>query len=285
MSMTTSNYRKEQPTLGEPVRCSHCLGTGKAWDDSNEIPFIDSDMDDGELVCIAVAVADIGVALGVWFFVGWQEALVVSTCVLLVEIGALIALYLRRSKNNPILVRHQEVQPLAATADAMKAVSLNREEAEGFVGVAYVTPPIMPASSPNTDRAVAADTSESASLVMDWAAIEQKRRDTVEVRELLAQTATPTTTNPKSPANAFATPNLEKLFSELPDQYIAFAKELSQRSNWPQNEYASLARSHGVMPGAALERINEAAQVALGDLLLLEENETILLNPDLFASP
>ncbi|MDR2137363.1 MAG: TerB N-terminal domain-containing protein [Synergistaceae bacterium] len=59
----------------------------------------------------------------------------------------------------------------------------------------------------------------------------------------------------------------------LPARYRACVEALLERTEWSKEEFADLARRHGSMPNALLEDLNVWSIEALGDLLLLEEEE------------
>jgi hypothetical protein len=64
----------------------------------------------------------------------------------------------------------------------------------------------------------------------------------------------------------------------LSESHEAFLLDLGDQAEWPRNDFDELAEQHGLMPGFAIEQINDRA-FELADEPLLEGEDPIELNP------
>lgn len=108
---------------------------------------------------------------------------------------------------------------------------------------------------------------------LDSARLERIQQDDAEVTRLLATLFTENTEHPASPLpNGRAEqPIRHRLAEVLPSLDLAHLQLLEvvlTRDHWSQEELQEAADVHGLMVDGALERVNEAALDAFGDLLL-----------------
>ena len=71
----------------------------------------------------------------------------------------------------------------------------------------------------------------------------------------------------------------ENEFGGLDEKHAAFLGELISRAQWGTEEYETLARQFKLLPGGALETVNEWSYERFGDLLI-EEDDGYLINTE-----
>ena len=71
----------------------------------------------------------------------------------------------------------------------------------------------------------------------------------------------------------------ENEFGGLDEKHVAFLGELISRPQWGTEEYQTLARQFKLLPGGALETVNEWSYERFGDLLI-EEDDGYLINTE-----
>jgi tellurite resistance protein len=72
-------------------------------------------------------------------------------------------------------------------------------------------------------------------------------------------------------------------FRDLPGDLQPFARAAVTQSVWTRSDLDQLARQHRVMLGSAIERINEWSYDRLGDALLVEDNDSFLIQDELLS--
>jgi hypothetical protein len=141
----------------------------------------------------------------------------------------------------------------------------------------YELPPAPEDDAPQTRKQ---RTGKTARPLLDHGAIERKLAETEQVNQLLGAifeepaptsipTATPTVVPPVAPADS-ATESAQA-------PHLLLLAELLTQPLWSADEFARLARHFGLLPGAALEAINEEAW-AIADEAALEGADPIEVN-------
>ena len=139
-------------------------------------------------------------------------------------------------------------------------------------------PPLVP---------VATAPEASAPIQLDLDRIRRIRADTARVSAVLstvfAEEAAP---EPEPIAALVPEPESEtaELFPGLDPGHRALLRELTVAERWPRDDYERLARSLDLMPGGAIEVINEWSFERF-DEAVLEDDDPILVNLPLLSSP
>jgi len=63
------------------------------------------------------------------------------------------------------------------------------------------------------------------------------------------------------------------------EDHIALLRELAGSTTWSRQDFDALAEKHGLLPGGALDVLNEAA-LEVADDLVLEGEDDLTINPE-----
>jgi TerB-C domain len=139
-------------------------------------------------------------------------------------------------------------------------------------------------------------------LKLDEARLQQILNETQDVAKMLGdamseddvtedepEEAPPTVTSP-TPAATISPPapavNIgDRRFPGLDLRFHAALAELLATPNWTKDEFETLARRHELMPSSLFDVVNEWAQDHLGDLILEERGEQMIVSKDLVPNP
>lgn len=274
MTMTTKTNRP----------CSHCGGSGQSDDFACRAPYLEDELSDGETFGIGLFVVNVLAATVLFATTTTTFAAAVTIAAVTVE---LLVVGLRRhliaADSQAIPRQHSHTaNSLTANSAEWRQVHAPTSDDRGEPSSA-TTINHPPASTGLADGKRSATSTSSEPFALDIQELERKRRETMDVQGLLAEL--PLTADAKRGVAAEpAAFNAEALLAKLPEEYASFARSIFQNTKWSRSDFSQQARSHGVMADAALDCINEAAQELLGDLILIDENETIQLNPDVAVS-
>lgn len=119
-------------------------------------------------------------------------------------------------------------------------------------------------------------------VVLDPALIKSTMTDTSRASKILSAIFEEEKETPEQPIAPTETLDEaeDNIFNGLPRKHTQLLKELLDRKEWKRKEYVQLASSLKLMPGGALEAINEWAFERF-DQAIIEDDEPLLVNSDL----
>jgi uncharacterized tellurite resistance protein B-like protein len=88
----------------------------------------------------------------------------------------------------------------------------------------------------------------------------------------------------ESPAETPVDTIADTRFHGLPGRYVPFAARAVREDKWQRSALDTIARGHGLMLGGALDVINEWAYESLGDALLVDGDDQIVVQRNLVQS-
>ncbi|MDF9826585.1 putative tellurite resistance protein B-like protein [Ereboglobus sp. PH5-10] len=197
-----------------------------------------------------------------------------------------------------------------AIARAAAALELPESVAEKIIPWTladdFVETTIAAADAPSTGETIPAQPTSKISSHASYFALDADRiaaitRETSEVVKILADVLSEETNSPPPPAASTPTSNVTRQtpennqsqstnpmrfsFDGLPQQYHAMASTLCKRRTWTASDFANLARDNHLLPNGVIEAVNAWADEALGDFLLVEnEDGSITINSHLLVS-
>lgn len=141
-------------------------------------------------------------------------------------------------------------QALEQDLDEMTAPSSSRDEGEQETDRGEPIRPEVTEEPHETGNAPQTHPEEREELHLDTQKLEQIRSETQEVAEVLQDVF-------EKPEKEQKSRTIDK--SGLDDAHVSFLSVLEKHSSWPRDAFEEIAEEHGLMPGFAIEQINEVA--------------------------
>jgi hypothetical protein len=264
--------------------CPRCLGHGSLPYQDALHPFVDDDVDERELAIILLVAANAVCIALAWFIMAWPGIAFASCAMLVVDLAAAAVWHRTYPKSRKLPNRHSATRRVSRqrTPPQLRSGETTKRNTVEEYG-SRLEAPVTDTRAIISERRTT-DLTVPSPVVMDVARLEQLRGETLELQRLLAPQFVNNLTVEKAADQVLEIPRQDELMATIPQDYVSFAQALFGQATWSQEQYTALARTHGVMPGAAMETLNDAAQSMCGDLWLSEDKGAIVLNSDLFGS-
>ncbi len=132
---------------------------------------------------------------------------------------------------------------------------------------------------PIPERVFSAPMTSSSKLDLDHRAIEEKKKDTQKIQDILSTIFTQEEAILESVEPLLSNIGKEGILG-LDQAHSGLVRELAVQGNWSREDFEQLCDKYGLMPDGAMETINSATY-DLFDNPFIEEDEGIEINPDI----